>query len=175
VEFETGSRVGSIEKSAFSESGLRSIVIPSSVAVVHKESFQGCRSLESVIFQSGSRLERIESLAFSGTRLTSIRIPWSVTDLNVTSFAFCESLESVILESDSRREVQAMFGYHGQLPKSFVSSRTVHLANCSANVVVSGHPFSWEISWGHNRSIVVGAPFIAVVLLGALLFCACCR
>jgi hypothetical protein len=56
-------------------SGLRSIVIPSSVIVLSESSFGSCQSLESVTFESGSRLERIEESAFYGSGLKSIVIP----------------------------------------------------------------------------------------------------
>jgi hypothetical protein len=53
-----------IEESAFKRSGLKSILIPSSVVVLGKESFCECESLASVTFESGSRLERIEECGF---------------------------------------------------------------------------------------------------------------
>jgi hypothetical protein len=56
-----------IEESAFSKSGLKSILIPSSVVVLGKESFYSCESLGSVTFENGSRLERIGQSAFFGT------------------------------------------------------------------------------------------------------------
>jgi hypothetical protein len=61
VTFESGSRLERIEGDAFSGSGLKSIVIPSSVVTLDKSSFSDCESLESVTFESGSRLKRIES------------------------------------------------------------------------------------------------------------------
>jgi hypothetical protein len=60
VTFESGSPLGRIEESAFSKSGLKSILIPSSVTVVGKRTFGRCKSLESATFESGSRLEQIE-------------------------------------------------------------------------------------------------------------------
>jgi hypothetical protein len=82
----------------------RSIVIPSSVFVLGKESFCGCESLESVIFESGSRLERIEESALCESGLKSILIPSSVIVLGKWSFRGCRSLASVTFESGSRLE-----------------------------------------------------------------------
>jgi hypothetical protein len=104
VTFESGSRLERIEEHAFSGSGLKSILIPSSVVVLGKESFRECKSLESVTFESGSRLERIEEFAFHGTGLRSIEIPASVVVLGKFSFYSCKSLESVTFESGSRLE-----------------------------------------------------------------------
>jgi hypothetical protein len=67
VTFESGSRLKWIEESAFQESGLQSIMIPSSVVVLGKDSFCQCKSLESVTFENGSHLKRIEEFAFHGT------------------------------------------------------------------------------------------------------------
>jgi hypothetical protein len=104
VTFGSDSRLERIEESAFSGSGSKSILIPSSVVVLgersfrecaslesvtfgsgsqleqvkeyaFRESFRGSRSLKSVAFESGSRLERIEESAFQGSRLKSILIP----------------------------------------------------------------------------------------------------
>jgi hypothetical protein len=74
VTFEENSRLEQIKGSAFCQSGLKSIVIPSSVIVLGEESFRGCKSLESVTFEKGSRLECIEDRAFdqSGVPIRSI-------------------------------------------------------------------------------------------------------
>jgi hypothetical protein len=70
VTFESGSRLERIQEWAFYHSGLKSILIPSSVVVLGKWSFSGCKSLESVAFESGSRLERIEESMFAGSRVS---------------------------------------------------------------------------------------------------------
>jgi hypothetical protein len=93
-----------IEESAFSGSGLKSVLIPSSAVILGEESFHGCRSLESVACESGSRLERIEERAFCGSGLKSVLIPSSVVVLGERSFSQCESLQPVTFESGSRLE-----------------------------------------------------------------------
>jgi hypothetical protein len=62
--FESDSYLQSIEESAFSESGLQSIIIPSSVEILCKSCFERCRSLSSITFESDSHLQRIEEPAF---------------------------------------------------------------------------------------------------------------
>jgi hypothetical protein len=89
-----------IEESAFSASELRSIVIPSSVVVLGKGSFSGCRSLESVVFENNSRLELIEEFAFSQSGLQSITIPASVTFIDAAAFVR-GSLNFVSISPDS--------------------------------------------------------------------------
>jgi hypothetical protein len=68
-----------IEESAFSGSGLRSIMIPSSVVVLGKSSFYWCKSLESVTFENGSRLERIEEGMFENSRVTFSSVSQALT------------------------------------------------------------------------------------------------
>jgi hypothetical protein len=67
-----------IAELAFSGSGLKSIVIPSSVEILCKSSFRGCKSLESILFENDSKLTRIEEAAFSQSGLKSIVIPSSI-------------------------------------------------------------------------------------------------
>jgi hypothetical protein len=72
VTFEGTSRLGRIEESAFYKSGLKSIVIPSSIVELGKWCFSGCKLLTSVTFESGHRLERIDESVFSESALKSI-------------------------------------------------------------------------------------------------------
>jgi hypothetical protein len=67
VTFEVGSQLDLIKDFAFFRSGIRSIILPSSVT-------------------------RIENLAFSNTRLTSLTIPDSVTSLGYDAFSILDSL-----------------------------------------------------------------------------------
>jgi hypothetical protein len=69
-----------------------SIVIPSSVVVLDRDSFAHPALFGSVTFENGSRLERIEECAFHKCGLTSIEIPSSVVVLGTESFSWCNSL-----------------------------------------------------------------------------------
>jgi hypothetical protein len=126
VAFERDSSLEGIWGSGFRKFELQSIVIPSSVVFLGKESFYRCKSLESVIFESASRLERIEERAFYRSGLKSILIPSSVVILGRESFSLCGSLESVIFENGSRleRTEKSAFGLSGlkwiEIPSSVV-------------------------------------------------------
>jgi hypothetical protein len=98
VMFENGSKLEQIKESVFSESGLRSIQIPSSVVLLGKSIFLRCTSLEAVVFERDSQLARIEESAFFGSGLRSIQISSSVILLDKSSFSWCNSLETVIFE-----------------------------------------------------------------------------
>jgi hypothetical protein len=111
VAFERGSILERIRDSAFRGSELKSIIIPSSVFVLGKESFRGCWSLKSVTFERCSRLERIEEFAFGESGLESIEIPSSVVVLSKKCFGWCRSLESVRFENGSRLERIEAFAF----------------------------------------------------------------
>jgi hypothetical protein len=102
VVFERSSTTEVIAESGFRVHRLKSIMIPSSVVVLGKDSFSGCGSLQSVMFESGSRLEQIGEHAFYQSGLKSIVIPRSVVVLGKSNFYQCASLESVAFESGSR-------------------------------------------------------------------------
>jgi hypothetical protein len=89
---------------------LISIFIPSSVQILGANSFQNCKSLESVTFGISSRLETIGEAAFNGCcSLTSICIPAACESIGCVAFGaerfdyqYCKSLQSVKFESGSR-------------------------------------------------------------------------
>jgi hypothetical protein len=62
--FESESHLQRIEEFTFSDNGLKSIVISSSVEILCESCFFGYDSVESIIFQNSSKLVRIESRAF---------------------------------------------------------------------------------------------------------------
>jgi NAD-dependent dihydropyrimidine dehydrogenase PreA subunit len=67
ITFESDSHLQRIEKSAFEESGLKSIVISSSIEVLCESCFEECKSLSSITFGIDSHLQCIEKYAFLET------------------------------------------------------------------------------------------------------------
>jgi hypothetical protein len=78
ITFEANSRLSRLEKTAFFQSGLRSLHVPASVEVICESCFCECSSLTSVTFDSLSKLQRIEGSALAWTKLTDLRIPGCV-------------------------------------------------------------------------------------------------
>jgi hypothetical protein len=103
VVFESGSRLCSIKRSAFSGcSFLSSICIPASVRKLGRSCFFRCKSLSTVTFESGSTLSTIKISAFSYcSSLSSICIPASVRWLGNECFSHCASLSTVTFESSA--------------------------------------------------------------------------
>jgi hypothetical protein len=102
VTFESGSKLCSIEASAFADcSSLSSICIPSSVERLGTACFCGCESLSTITFESDSKLSSINNNAFYFcSSLSAIWIPSSVEMLGEQCFYGCESLSTITFESD---------------------------------------------------------------------------
>jgi hypothetical protein len=161
VAFERDSSLEGIWKSGFRGSELQSIVVPSSVVVLGKDSFYRCNRLELVIFESGSRLERIEESAFCRSGLKSIEIPSSVVILGKSSFYGCKSFESVRFESAARLERIEESAFFGsgmrsiEIPSSVIvlskwsfygcnSLESVRFECGSRLERIEGYTFSWS-------------------------------
>lgn len=101
VEFEKGSKLETIDKSAFKGcSNLKSIVIPASVTTIGTFAFWDCTNLTSVTFEEGSELETLNDL-FKNTCITEFTIPKSVTEIAPWAFIGLSSLTKVVFEDDS--------------------------------------------------------------------------
>lgn len=81
-----GEPVTSIGREAFFESGIMSVYIPDTVAVIERSAFSGSRGLTSVTI--GRNTERIGNNAFSGTGLTEIVLPDRVEWIGDEAFAW---------------------------------------------------------------------------------------
>jgi hypothetical protein len=66
VTFEAGSALREIGENTFGESGLKSIVIPTSVEVIGNRAFQKCEWLASVTFEAESNMRAVGDSAFEG-------------------------------------------------------------------------------------------------------------
>lgn len=95
---EIGDSVSSIGTSAFSNTMLETIVIPSGVTIIGNSAFRVCRNLTSI--ELSNSLTSIGNAAFrycSG--LTSIEIPSSVTSIGSYAFANCSSLTAITVNA----------------------------------------------------------------------------
>ena len=101
VEFDEGSELKTIDKSAFKGcNNLKSIVIPASVTTIGAYAFSGCTNLTSVTFEEGSKLETLNSI-FQNSGITEFTIPKSVTEIAPWVFDGLSSLTRVRFEDDS--------------------------------------------------------------------------
>lgn len=108
VEFEEGSKLETIDKSAFKGcNNLKSIVIPASVTTIGAYAFSGCTNLTSVTFEEGSKLETLDKIFYNSdiaeynSAITEFAIPKSVTEIKPCTFIGLSSLIKVRFEDDS--------------------------------------------------------------------------
>ena len=115
-----------ISKYAFKNSGLTSILIPSTLTLMEEEAFANCASLKNVSFAEGCVLESIgasafincgmlgseegveiilprslktiDTSAFANSGLLSIEIPYSVETISASAFANCVDLNNLTFE-----------------------------------------------------------------------------
>lgn len=85
-----------IDKGAFSGSGLTAIELPKRLVSLGDTVFQNCKSLASVKFEDGYDCKTITSSMFAGcTALTEITIPGNVVSIERSAFSGCNNLTTV--------------------------------------------------------------------------------
>ncbi len=91
--------VVSISHAAFIDCiNITSVSIPSTVTQISDSAFEGCLSLESVIFDPDIKIEQLPSSVFSYCdKLKNITIPNSVKIINSSAFHSCKALESITI------------------------------------------------------------------------------
>ena len=89
----------SLSASTFNNSGLEDVKLPRALRVIEKETFQGCKNLQSVAFPNGSELEEIREAAFQGSGLESFAAPRSLKKIGDMAFARCP-LKDIKLNED---------------------------------------------------------------------------
>ncbi|MDR0872384.1 MAG: leucine-rich repeat domain-containing protein [Prevotellaceae bacterium] len=85
--------VETISQSAFSNTGLTSVIIPESVTNLGGYAFDNCVNLTNANIPS--TLQTVPAAIFRGTAITSIEIPNAVTEIKNLAFANCTSLQQV--------------------------------------------------------------------------------
>ena len=96
VKLRIDDSVVSIATAAFSQSELKSIIIPESVSIIGSSAFEMCFFLEKITIPAS--VAAIEQYTFANcTSLKSVNIPTSVKKLGQAAFSNCTSLTSVSL------------------------------------------------------------------------------
>jgi hypothetical protein len=125
-----------IEESAFSYSGLRCIVIPSSTAIIDGSAFSNVR-LDWVRIEVGSSQFRIRDWCledFSGHSLVryfgnckKVVVPCSIKSLCKSCFQSCTSVESILFENESKLIRIEQFAFYRSGLKSIVIPSSVEV------------------------------------------------
>lgn len=172
--------VNSIKQGAFCQSSITSIILPNSLEFIEGWSFEGCYTLNKIIF--GNSLYSIGPSAFAGCRgLTSVRLPDSLrslqdyvffdcsglrdvkfgnslTTINENAFADCTSLISVIIPDNITNICDGAFG-------DCIGLKDVRLSNSLTTIGIAAF-----IGCGNMSSITIPA---SVKSIGKQAFAEC--
>lgn len=100
--FSENSKLELIEKFAFNNSAIKSILIPSGVTKIGNSAFSYCPNLKKVEFQENSKLKIIDRSAFSYSSIESITIPSNTILIDECAFDYCLLLKNVDFFSNSK-------------------------------------------------------------------------
>lgn len=123
---DISNNITSIQAGAFSNSGIKSIIIPNNVKSLGNEAFRGCLQLTNVVIGDG--ISDIEFATFSGcSRLVEITIGRNVKTIDNYAFSNCVNLNTVNIfdlkafceieykKTSSGSEVHPLFSYANKL------------------------------------------------------------
>ena len=96
---------------AFEWSGLKEIIIPSSVTLIKDMAFKNCEHLEKVIIKKDSKLEVIGADAFMQARISSIALPNNLMQIGDAAFASCTRLKEVCIPDSVKEVGESAFSY----------------------------------------------------------------
>jgi hypothetical protein len=137
--------VTSINSSAFENSSLTSIKLPSSITTIRDHAFKNCSSLTSI--ELPSSLRTIESWAFEAcTSLKSIELPESLTTIEDGAFYNCTALTDINIPSQVTSISIRVFDSCSALsnlviPMTMTSINEEAFANCtSLSSIISLNP-----------------------------------
>jgi hypothetical protein len=110
----------------------REVIVPKTVEVLGRSSFEACTHIERVVFENGSNLRRIAPSALSGCEsLTDIEIPASVEIIEEVAFRKCHGLEQCLIGEDGNlRMIQ---------PDAFAECHTLRSFNLPRGIQVVGN------------------------------------
>jgi hypothetical protein len=94
-----GVSVETVEADVFSQTGLKSIVIPNSVTRIGNSCFEMCHSLTSITFTEGNELWAIPERTFSSTAISEMIIPKRASVPGLRCFERPTQLRSVRFEN----------------------------------------------------------------------------
>lgn len=124
------STITAIGNGAFSETGLKNIVIPEGVTSIELQAFENCQDLESVTLPQS--LKKLGYHVFANSGLTSLVIPEGITYLPQGTFNGCKNLETVTLPTTLETIEYNAFSNSG-LTSIFIPKGVTSISSTSFN------------------------------------------
>ncbi len=132
TEINITSNVESIPDTAFAETSVTGIKIPSNVSSIGVYAFLRCKKLSTLVFEEESNLEYIEEGAFAGcSSIRFVELPDSITSVGYSAFNGCNSLEYIIVPVSVKN-----------LDRNFVADYT--------EIRYCGHEWEWNLIDKHD-------------------------
>ena len=146
-----------IGTSAFSGSGISSVVFSDSITSIGDYAFFDCPKITSMVIPEG--ITAIDNNAFHFcSNLTSITLPQSLTSIGENAFAACSSLTEVVIPQGVTSIGKAAFLSCSMLEKVTIPASTEDLGrllfmSCPENLTVIVEPGSAAEAWCKDNSI----------------------
>ncbi|MCX4313632.1 MAG: leucine-rich repeat protein [Clostridia bacterium] len=122
--------VAVIGERAFYGSGLKNIIIPSSVKTIGNYAFEACLDLINVVISDG--VTSIGACAFDSCRsLTNIVIPNGVTSIGNSAFRDCDSIVSIVIPNSVTSIGKSLFDWTYKLSAVYYKGTAEEWSNIS--------------------------------------------
>lgn len=102
TEVHIGEGITNIGKSAFSNSNITSVKIPSSVKTINESAFFGCSKLNTVTLSEGLISIGVGAFEFC-TSLKNLNIPTGVTEIGNSAFMGCSGLTDIFIPNTIKK------------------------------------------------------------------------
>lgn len=174
VNFPEDSKLEIFGDSAFSNSSIETIKIPSNVSKIGSLAFANCQNLETVIFTENSKLKIIGDGAFFKSNIKKISIPSSVTEIEYNAFTKCRSLKTIEFSEDSQIRSIGNYAFDKTQIENFTIPSHVNeiKEGCiSGFVSVNVNPLNPYFKEFDDGKIIIGKSSPSSDLFDSLVFC----
>lgn len=93
VQLPDGTEI--VPKGLFCKTGVRSVLLPSSIREIQEKAFCDCKTLKNVGFPKDFKLAKIGAQAFMGTNIRTLNIPASLRIIESEAFVDCKQLKQL--------------------------------------------------------------------------------
>ncbi|MCQ2471458.1 MAG: leucine-rich repeat domain-containing protein [Clostridia bacterium] len=123
-----GKTIVSIDRNAFADLGIKSVVVPEAVTGIESSAFAGCAKLEKVTL--GNSVKYLGDKAFEGcAKLSEINFPEKLKSIGSLAFNGCESLKDVKIADGADFAIENGVVYNKDKTQAFFALNGVDYSN----------------------------------------------